>query len=171
MNNQLADSWIFLKTEVRLFTGNRVTFGVALKYSWVLLTPIDSMKFTLDKQDKYAVLSLDEENLNSLIAPDLKSEFVFLRNEGVRNLIFDLSQVKYVDSSGLSAILTANRLWKDYGSYVITGIAHPSVEKLIKISRLDTILAIIPTVTESIDYVYMEDVERNLDTAAPAEEE
>ena len=129
------------------------------------------MKFTLDKQDKYAVLSLDEENLNSLIAPDLKSEFVFLRNEGVRNLIFDLSQVKYVDSSGLSAILTANRLWKDYGSYVITGIAHPSVEKLIKISRLDTILAIIPTVTESIDYVYMEDVERNMDNQPPAEEE
>ena len=130
------------------------------------------MKFTLDKQDKYAVLSLDEENLNSLIAPDLKSEFVFLRNEGVRNLIFDLSQVKYVDSSGLSAILTANRLWKDYGSYVITGIAHPSVEKLIKISRLDTILSIIPTVTESIDYVYMEDVERNLETqTTPTEEE
>ena len=129
------------------------------------------MKFTLDKQDNYAVLSLDEENLNSLIAPDLKSEFVFLRNEGVRNLIFDLSQVKYVDSSGLSAILTANRLWKDYGSYVITGIAHPSVEKLIKISRLDTILAIIPTVTESIDYIYMEDVERNLDQEATPEEE
>ena len=126
------------------------------------------MKFTLDKQDKYAVLSLDEENLNSLIAPDLKSEFVFLRNEGVRNLIFDLSQVKYVDSSGLSAILTANRLWKDYGSYVITGIHHPSVEKLIKISRLDTILAIIPTVRESIDYVFMEDVDRELDTTSPA---
>jgi anti-anti-sigma factor len=129
------------------------------------------MKFTLDKQDTYSVLSLDEENLNSLIAPDLKSEFVFLRNEGVRNLIFDLSQVKYVDSSGLSAILTANRLWKDYGSYVITGITHPSVEKLIKISRLDTILAIVPTVTESIDYVTMEDAERQLNTAAGPEEE
>lgn len=45
------------------------------------------MKFSLDKHDKYSVLSLDEENLNSLIAPDLKSEFIFLRNEGVRNLI------------------------------------------------------------------------------------
>ena len=42
------------------------------------------MKFTTDKQEKYTVLALHEENLNSLIAPDLKSEFVFLRNEGVR---------------------------------------------------------------------------------------
>lgn len=129
------------------------------------------MKFTLDKQDKYSILSLDEENLNSLIAPDLKSEFVFLRNEGVRSLIFDLSNVKYVDSSGLSAILTANRLWKDYGSYVITGIAHPSVEKLIKISRLDTILAIIPTVAEAIDYIFMEEAERQMSEEASAEEE
>ena len=129
------------------------------------------MKFTLDKQDTYSVLSLEEENLNSLIAPDLKSEFIFLRNEGVRNLIFDLSHVKYVDSSGLSAILTANRLWKDYGSYVITGIEHPSVEKLIKISRLDTILAIVPTVPESIDYVTMEEAERHLSSTAGTEEE
>ena len=129
------------------------------------------MKFTLDKQDQYAILSLDEDNLNSIIAPDLKSEFVFLRNEGVRNLIFDLTNVKYVDSSGLSAILTANRLWKDYGSYVITGINHPSVEKLIKISRLDTILALVPTLQEAIDYVIMEEAERQLTEEAPTDED
>ena len=107
--------------------------------------------------------------MNSL-SSDLKSN-LSSRNEGVRNLIFDLSNVKYVDSSGLSAILTANRLWKDYGSYVITGIAHPSVEKLIKISRLDTILAIIPTVPEAIDYVFMEEAERQMGEEAPTEEE
>jgi anti-anti-sigma factor len=120
------------------------------------------MKFTLDKQDNYAILGLGEENLNSLIAPNLKSEFVFLHNEGVRNLIFDMSEVKYVDSSGLSAILTANRIWKDYGSFILTGIDHPSVEKLIKISRLDSILTIIPTLEEATDYAIMEDIERDL---------
>jgi len=128
------------------------------------------MKFVIDKQDKYALLTLEEENLNSLLAPDLKSEFVFLHNEGVRNLIFNMAYVKYVDSSGLSAILTANRLWKDYGSFIITGVEHPSVEKLIKISRLDTILTLVPTVAESIDYVYMEEAERDLAEAAEEEE-
>ena len=128
------------------------------------------MKFVIDKQDKYALITLEEENLNSLMAPDLKSEFVFLRNEGVRNLIFNMEHVKYVDSSGLSAILTANRLWKDYGSFIITGVVHPSVEKLIKISRLDTILTLIPTVAESVDYVYMEETEREMMDAAAEEE-
>jgi anti-anti-sigma factor len=120
------------------------------------------MKFTLDKKDNYSVFILSEQNLNSLVAPDLKSEFIFLRNEGVQNLIFDMSAVEYVDSSGLSSILTANRLWKDYGSFVITGATHPTVKKLIEISRLDTILTIIPTLQESVDYVFMESIEREL---------
>jgi len=120
------------------------------------------MKYSIDKQEKYAVFRLEEENLNSLLAPNLKSEFVIFANEGIVNLILDLSGVKYVDSSGLSAILTANRIWKKLGIFVLTGIAHPSVKKLIEISRLDSVLTIVPTVEESIEYVFMEELEREL---------
>ncbi|MEL7121814.1 MAG: STAS domain-containing protein [Bacteroidota bacterium] len=120
------------------------------------------MKYTVDKQEKYSVFSLEEETLNSLMAPQLKSEFVILSNEGVKNLIFDLSKVKYVDSSGLSAILTADRLWKRMGSFILTGIEHPSVVKLINISRLDSVLTIVPTVQESIEYVFMDELQREI---------
>ena len=120
------------------------------------------MKFTLDKKDRYSVLKLEEENLNSLLAPDVKSEFVFLRNERVKNLILDMSQVKYVDSSGLSAILTANRLWNGFGAFVMTNVSHPAVKKLIEISRLQTILNIVPTLAESVDFVMMEELQKEL---------
>lgn len=122
------------------------------------------MKFTVDKQEKYAIFSLNETNLNSLLAPALKSEFVLLHNEGVKNLIFDMSEVHFVDSSGLSAILTANRLWKDSGLFVLTGITHPSVVKLIDISRLNSVLTIIPTIDESVDFVFMDEIEKELYT-------
>jgi len=120
------------------------------------------MKYSVDKQERYTVFQIQEQNLNSLVAPNLKSEFVILSNEGVVNLILDLSEVEYVDSSGLSAILTADRLWKRIGSFIITGIEHPSVKKLIEISRLDTILTIIPTLEESIEFVFMEEIEKEL---------
>lgn len=120
------------------------------------------MKYAIEKKEKYAVLSLQEENLNSVVAPNLKSELVILSNEGIPNLILDLSQVKYVDSSGLSAILTANRLWKNIGTFVLTGIMHDNVRKLIEISRLDSVLNIIPTVSESTDFIFMEEIERSL---------
>ena len=114
------------------------------------------MKFSIDKNEQYTVFSLLEENLNSLMAPLLKSEFIIARNEGISNFILDVSNVKFIASSGLSAILTANRLWKGFGSFVITGIDHPSVKKLIEISRLDSVLEIIPTIQESIDFVMIE---------------
>lgn len=122
------------------------------------------MKFSIDKQDKYTTFRLEEENLNSLMAPDLKSEFVILSNEGVQNLIFDLSQVKFVDSSGLSAILTANRLWKALGNFILTGIDHPSVQKLIEISRLDSVLTIEESVEKSVDRIMMEEIEKELNS-------
>lgn len=121
------------------------------------------MKYSVDKQEKYTVFKLQEDNLNSVLAPDLKSDLVLLAQEGVRNLIFDLSDVKFVDSSGLSAILTGNRLWNSEESlFILTGVAQPAVKKLIEISRLDNILTLIPTVQESIDYVFMIELEREL---------
>jgi len=121
------------------------------------------MKFSTNKQEKYTVLKLEEDNLNSVLAPQLKSEFVFFYNEGVRNLILDLSDCKFVDSSGLSSILVADRLWKNLGSFILTGIHHDAVKKLIEISRLDTVLKIIPTLEEAVDYVSMEEIERQMD--------
>ncbi|MEZ4930713.1 MAG: STAS domain-containing protein [Saprospiraceae bacterium] len=120
------------------------------------------MKYSIDKKENYAVMELHEENLNSFVAPDLKSELVILSNEGIANLILDLTKVKYVDSSGLSAILTANRLWKSLGTFVLTGIEHDPVRKLIEISRLDSVLTIVPTVAESIDFVIMDALEKDL---------
>ena len=101
------------------------------------------MKYLVEKKDEYTVLTLTEENLNSVKAPILKSEFLGLKNSGIDNLILNLEQVKYVDSSGLSAILTGNRLWsEDKKSFVLTGINHSSVKMLIAVSRLDSILTI-----------------------------
>ncbi len=123
------------------------------------------MKYTVDKQEKYAILALEEDNLNSILAPHLKSEFFVMHNEEIPNLILDLSAVKFVDSSGLSAILTGNRLWKGTGGiFILTGLVHPSVKKLIEISRLDTVLTIIPTVSESVDFVFMEELEKEMST-------
>jgi len=122
------------------------------------------MKYTADKQENYCVLTIEEENINSLLAPHLKSEFVIIKNEGAKNLILNLEKVKFVDSSGLSAILTANRLWAEGGSFIVTGVQNENVKKLISISRLDTVLTIIPTVSESIDYLSLEQIETDLNS-------
>lgn len=120
------------------------------------------MKFKVDKKDKYCVFKLEDEKLNTLNAPKLKSELVILNAGGIKNIILDLSDVSFVDSSGLSAILIGNRLCKNIeGTFVVTCL-NEYVSKLIKISQLESILNITPTVEEAADFVMMEELERDL---------
>lgn len=120
------------------------------------------MKYSIDKQEKYTLLRLNEEKLDSSIAPQLKSEMVTLHAEGVRNIILDLSEVKYTDSSGLSALLVGNRiLQEDNGIFVLARLSDHTA-KLIKISQLDSVLHILPTVEEGIDAVFMHEIEKDM---------
>ncbi len=121
------------------------------------------MKYTVDKKETHTVFAINESNLNTLIAPDLKSELYILHDAGIKDLILDISDVQYVDSSGLSAILTGHRIWKAVGSFVLTGVKSDSVKKLIEISRLESVLNIVPTLEESIDYIKMEQLERDME--------
>lgn len=119
------------------------------------------MKYSVNKDDIYTVLKIEEKQINSLNAPHLKSELVFFHNEGVEHLILDLENIEYVDSSGLSAILTGHRLWRDSGLFVLCQARNTAVQRLIEISKLDKILVIIPTLDEAIDYVMMEQLEKD----------
>jgi anti-sigma B factor antagonist len=100
------------------------------------------MDYKVEKKEKYVVVSTTSEKLNTTNAPDLKSEFVLITSQGQNKIILDMSNSQYCDSSGLSAILVANRLCEQIdGKFVLTGL-QPEVESLIKISLLDTILNI-----------------------------
>lgn len=111
------------------------------------------MHFTLDKQEKYVVVRLHEEKLNTLIAAELKSELLLLNTQGYNNVIVDLSESMYCDSSGLSAILVGNRLSRNAnGLFVLTGL-NDAVLKLVQISHLDQVLNITNSLPEAIDAV------------------
>lgn len=120
------------------------------------------MKFALDKRDSYTVFSVLEDKLNSLVAPELKTELVILNNEHIRNIILDLSEVKFIDSSGLSAILVGNRLCQGLGGALIVAQVTRNVHRLIKISQLDSVLNMIPDLQVAKDYVMMRELEREL---------
>jgi len=117
------------------------------------------MKFQIDAQEKYSVLTLLEEKLDSRIAPALKSQFLLMNAEGVRNLILDMREVRYADSSGLSALLIGNRLCQDARGVMIMTDVQDHVSKLVHISRLDDILHIFPTRAEAIEAVFLNELE------------
>ena len=116
------------------------------------------MKFEIENKESYTIVSSRVEKLDAQVAPDLKSELVFLSKNGVKNLIIDLSDTRYCDSSGLSALLIANRMCKEHkGVFVLTGLNEP-VKKLVVISQLDSVLNITHTLSEAEDLLMMEEL-------------
>lgn len=107
------------------------------------------MSFQINKSDKFTTIKLQSEKLDSQVAPMLKSELLVINANGEKNIIIDLTDTRYCDSSGLSAILVGNRLCKgSEGTLVITGL-QDAVKKLISISQLDSILNIAETLSEA----------------------
>ena len=107
------------------------------------------MDFEIIKTTDYTLVKVLTDRLDTNNAPDLKSELIVVNREGERNIVLDLSRCKYCDSSGLSAILVANRLCEDaIGTFVLTGL-QPDVEQIIRISMLHTVLIITKTIAEA----------------------
>lgn len=66
------------------------------------------MNFSIEQRDNVAILKSHVEKLDALQAPDLKAQLVLLGKSGTTNIVLDLSETRYCDSSGLSAVLVGN---------------------------------------------------------------
>jgi anti-anti-sigma factor len=107
------------------------------------------MNIEVVKHEKFTLVKVLEDKLDAQIAPTLKSEMILISGGGEKNLVLDLAQCKYCDSSGLSAVLVANRLCKTAsGKFVLIGL-NEAVDRLITISQLDTVLTITNTLDEA----------------------
>jgi len=107
------------------------------------------MDFESHKKDNYTLVKVNTSKLDSSNAPGLKSELVLINSKGANSIVLDLSACNYCDSSGLRAVLVANRLCQDaIGTFILCGL-QPDVENLIRISMLHTVLLITKNVEEA----------------------
>ncbi|MET3115105.1 anti-anti-sigma regulatory factor [Pedobacter sp. CG_S7] len=121
------------------------------------------MKFSIDKHEKYVVITLNELSFSNDITPKLKSEFIMLNAEGFCNIVVDLSIVEGCsDSQDLSSLLIGDRLCKKAnGLFVVTG-ATAEIAKLLEISSLNKSLNIVSKIDEATDLIFMGEIEKEL---------
>ncbi|HEX5097295.1 MAG TPA: STAS domain-containing protein, partial [Acidimicrobiia bacterium] len=90
---------------------------------------------TTDKQGARVVLSISGE-LDAYTAPGLEDQIARLMTEGTSDIVLDLSQTEFLDSSGLRAILTAQRkLTEQHGKLTLRAPSEP-VTRLLEITGL-----------------------------------
>lgn len=112
------------------------------------------MNFEILQTAKNTQINSKVEKLDASNASELKSELTNLSKNGINTIILDLSKTRYCDSSGLSAILMANRMCRDTnGRFILSGL-QDNVMKMIKIAQLDKVLSIYNSVEEAEKSLY-----------------
>ncbi|MCU0342419.1 MAG: STAS domain-containing protein [Ignavibacterium sp.] len=109
------------------------------------------MNFETKRVGDITVFKLNEKRLDTSISGLLKGEFtMILKVEGVNKLIVDLSEVESCDSSGLSAILVANRIISANEGRIRLAAPSEKVHNLIRITQLDRVLPVTDTVEQAL---------------------
>ena len=98
------------------------------------------MSFEKETKNGVTIIRINQERFDSNIAPELKTELLFLVEQGIKNILIDLSNVIYVDSSGLGALLFGLRQLREIkGKLKLLG-ANNRITNLIRIAKLEHVL-------------------------------
>lgn len=101
------------------------------------------MNFETKRMDDITIFKINEKRLDTNVSGLVKGEFtLLLKVQNITKLIVDLSDVESCDSSGLSALLVANRILESMGGSLRIAAPSEKVSTLIKITQLDRVLRV-----------------------------
>ena len=107
------------------------------------------MTLNEEKNGKVYILVLKGE-IDREGARTFQDRVTQILDSGEQHLLIDFSDVSYINSPGLSVlILVAKRMEKSGGKFVLTGVNDP-IQKVLRISGLTSLFAIIPTRSEAL---------------------
>lgn len=61
-----------------------------------------------------------------------------------RNLVLHLADAEYIDSMAVAWLVTCNKKFRESGGKMVLHSLHPSVMKILRLLRLETVLNIAP---------------------------
>ncbi len=109
------------------------------------------MKYQVDKKDNIVIFSLHNTTLDSLIAAKFKAEILNIAKDDIDGIVIDLSNVAYIDSSGIGAMLFTHRQSKENNFPVIIVGIQNTVFKMFRISHMDNFFRYEDSVDAAID--------------------
>ncbi|KAA2240253.1 STAS domain-containing protein [Chitinophaga agrisoli] len=118
------------------------------------------MRFKIDTKEKIVILQPEITLLDANLSADFITTVTQLPELDGRNLILDMALVQAADTAGLEAILTVyQQQYDSKRSCAITGLNSTLTAAL---RAYPDITNITPTLSEAIDMVMMESLEREL---------
>ena len=103
-----------------------------------------------DLRNNILVVRVEEKRIDASKAPAFKDQMTQCIESGQNQIVLDLSQVDFIDSSGLGALVTCLKRLGPRGSLAVAG-ATGAVSRLFTLTRMDREFALPPNVDSAVE--------------------
>lgn len=95
------------------------------------------------------MVTVNEARIDAAVALAFKDEMRSRTEDGPDIVVLNLSEVDFVDSSGLGAIVASMKSMGRGRTLALAGMT-PKVEKVFRLTRMDSVFAMYPTLNEAL---------------------
>ena len=106
----------------------------------------------VDHRDGVVVAQVVKRTIDASNAESFKADMVSAMAAARDGVILDLTEVDFVDSAGLGAIVGVYKKYGTRGMFTIVGVST-GVERVFRLTRMDKIFEIRPSVEEALQSV------------------
>ena len=108
-----------------------------------------SFSFKIKKDKEFIQISLEGNLMSKQQIQDLLDEIDFYFNEGIKKIIIDLSDMQYMNSTGLSILINIFTQARNKGGEVVITNIPEKINQLLIITKLNSIFNIEETVEDA----------------------
>lgn len=108
------------------------------------------MVVDIHEKDDVLLMEIQEERLDAHNSGELKNRMLSLFEEGKVNIVINLSEVRFIDSSGLGALVSGYKNASARNGNLKLCSLQPQVKSMFELTRLHRVFEIFPTTDEAI---------------------
>ena len=109
------------------------------------------MQLNITEQGDIVKISVEEERMDAHNSGDLKEQMLQLFDEGKCNLMIDLGAVRFIDSSGLGALVSGFKNASAREGSLKLCCLQPQVRSMFELTRLHRVFEIFPSQEEALN--------------------
>jgi anti-sigma B factor antagonist len=109
------------------------------------------MNLKVEKKNEIVIIYVKEERLDAHNSGDLKTEMQQLFEEGSKNILVDLHDVRFIDSSGLGALVSGFKNAISHQGNLKLSTLQTQVKSMFELTRLHRVFEIYASTSEALD--------------------
>ncbi|MFO7983230.1 MAG: STAS domain-containing protein [Desulfuromonadales bacterium] len=108
------------------------------------------MVVDIHEKDDVLLMEIQEERLDAHNSGELKNRMLSLFEEGKVNIVINLGEVRFIDSSGLGALVSGYKNASARNGNLKLCSLQPQVKSMFELTRLHRVFEIFPTTDEAV---------------------